>query len=297
LYGGSIGRFGEFKPTEAWLGQGPNAPSGPFAIVEETGVRCSSAPCNSFREKKLNSSAAAPLAELGWDEAGVDDAQIGRAITELFVRNVIIAGDRYTVRGPGGSAKARTVTQYYTRARDLKTCYVGGCSGQVCSDQPRHGVDLRVAPGVRVLPGRGLRGAGRGRVRLDRDRGADHLPHQRAAPVSAASVTTSASPRRARRIFGDDGDHRDTSAGRRRGRSAPAPLADVALARPRRQPGVLGQGVALARPPRRPRALAAHRHALRLPARHEVVLAVADQVGAAHPLSASRSIGQLLASW
>lgn len=135
-FGPEVGRFGEFKPTEAWVGQGPNAPSGPLAIVEEVGVRCSTTPCNSFREKKLNSSATAPLAELGWDDAGVDDDQIGRAITELFVRNVIIAGDRYTVRGPGGSAKARTVTQYYTRARDLKTCYVGGCSGQVCSDSP-----------------------------------------------------------------------------------------------------------------------------------------------------------------
>lgn len=135
-FGGSIGRLGEFKPTEAWLGQGPNAPSGPLAMVEEVGVRCSTTPCNSFREKKLNSSATAPLAELGWDEAGVSDDQIGRAINELFVRNVIIAGDRYTVRGPGGSAKARTVTQYYTRARDLKPCYVGGCGGQTCSDQP-----------------------------------------------------------------------------------------------------------------------------------------------------------------
>ncbi len=135
-YGGSIGRYGEFKPTEAWLGQGPNAPSGPFAIVEETGVRCISAPCNSFREKKLNSSAQASIAELGWDASGADADQISNAITELFVRDLIIAGDRYTVHGPGGSAKARTVTQFYARARDHKACYVGGCSGQLCTDQP-----------------------------------------------------------------------------------------------------------------------------------------------------------------
>lgn len=132
----AAGKFGEFKPTEAWLGQGPNAPSGPLAIVEETGVRCITTPCNSFREKKLNSSAEAMLAELGWDHADVSDEMIGTAITELFVRDVIIAGDRYTVRGPGGTAKARTVTQYFTRARDHKACYVGGCSGQLCSDQP-----------------------------------------------------------------------------------------------------------------------------------------------------------------
>ena len=130
------GRFGEVRPTEAWLAQGPNPPSGPFAKISETGVRCITTPCNSFRERKLNGSATASLAELGWDDADVSDEQIGRAIQELFVHDLIIAGDRYTVRGPGGSAKARTVSQYYTRARNQRTCYVGGCSGQVCSDRP-----------------------------------------------------------------------------------------------------------------------------------------------------------------
>jgi eight-cysteine-cluster-containing protein len=132
----TTGRLGEFKPSEAWLGQGPNPPAGPFAIVEDTGVRCITSPCNSMREKKLNSSAAAVIAELGWEAAGVSDEMIGTAITELFVHDLIVAGDRYTVHGPGGTAKARTVTQYYTRARDHKACYVGGCSGEVCSDRP-----------------------------------------------------------------------------------------------------------------------------------------------------------------
>lgn len=134
-FGGQFGKLGEFRPTEAWIGQGPNAPSGPFAMIEETGVRCIAAPCNFWREKKLNGSATASLAELGWDAAEADDERIGRAINEIFERNLIIAGDRYTVRGPGGTAKARTVTQFYTRARDAKACFVGGCSGQVCSDR------------------------------------------------------------------------------------------------------------------------------------------------------------------
>ena len=135
-FGAGIGKLGEFRPSEAWIGQGPNAPSGPFAKVEEIGVRCFTTPCNTFREKKLNSSATASIAELGWDHSGATDAQIGNAITELFVRDLIIAGDRYSVRGPGGTGKARTVTQFYVRARDHKPCYVGGCSGQVCSDRP-----------------------------------------------------------------------------------------------------------------------------------------------------------------
>jgi hypothetical protein len=133
-FGAQIGSLGEFRPSEAWLGQGPNLPTGPFAKLSETGVRCISAPCPAFREKKLNGSAEASIAELGWDSAAVSDDVVGRAITELFVRDVIIAGERYTVTGPGGSAKARTVTQFYTRARDHKACFVGGCSGQLCTD-------------------------------------------------------------------------------------------------------------------------------------------------------------------
>ncbi len=134
-FGAGIGKLGEFRPSEAWLGQGPNAPSGPFVKLEETGTRCITTPCPTFREKKLNDSVTASLAELGWDHADVDDEVVGRAINELFVRNLIIAGDRYTVHGPGGTGKARTVTQLYTRARDRKACFVGGCSGQVCSDR------------------------------------------------------------------------------------------------------------------------------------------------------------------
>lgn len=142
LVRGTIGRidtpdgvYGQFRPTEAWLGQGPNVPDGPFAMVEETGVRCITTPCPFFREKKLNSSATASLGEIGWDASGASDDQIGAAVEQLFVNDVIISGDRYTIRGPGGTGKARQATQFYTRVLDEKTCYVGGCSLQVCSDR------------------------------------------------------------------------------------------------------------------------------------------------------------------
>jgi hypothetical protein len=129
------GTFGRFRPTEAWIGQGPNVADGPFAMVEETGVRCITTPCPFFREKKLNSSATASLAEIGWDASGATEEQIGTAIAQMFTNNVIIAGDRYTVSGPGGTGKARTATQFYTRVLDEKTCFVGGCSAQLCSDR------------------------------------------------------------------------------------------------------------------------------------------------------------------
>ena len=72
----------------------------------------------SFRETKLNGSGTAALAELGWDASGASDTKVGNAITELFEHDLIIAGDRYSVHGPGGTGKARSVTQFYVRAHD-----------------------------------------------------------------------------------------------------------------------------------------------------------------------------------
>lgn len=131
-----VGTFGEFRATEAWLGQGANLPTGPFAMAEDTGVRCFTFPCNSIREKKLNSSASAYLAEIGWDASGADEETIGTAATKLVDDAVIISGERYTVTGPGGRGKARTAEQFYFRAVDevSTACVKTGCSGQVCAD-------------------------------------------------------------------------------------------------------------------------------------------------------------------
>jgi hypothetical protein len=136
-WGANLGYQGEFRATEAWLGQGPNLPEGPFAMAEDTGVRCFTFPCNSIREKKLNSSATAYLAEIGWDDSGADDELIGTAATKLVDDAVIIAGDRYSVRGPGGRGKARSATQFYFRAVDevQAECVKTGCSGQICADE------------------------------------------------------------------------------------------------------------------------------------------------------------------
>jgi hypothetical protein len=137
-WGNGLGKFANLNPREAWLAQGPNAADGPLAKVADSGVRCITWPCPSFNEKKLNSSAAASLAELGWDESGATDEQIGNALDKMHTDGLIIAGSRYTISGPGGTGKARTVTQFYLRATDeapAKTCFASGCSGEVCSDQ------------------------------------------------------------------------------------------------------------------------------------------------------------------
>lgn len=137
-WGNGLGRFAELRPSEAWIGQGPNEAAGPLAKIEDTGVRCITFPCPSLRERKLNSSVRADIAELGWDKSDATDEQIGVALDKMHTDGLIVAGYRTTVSGPGGQAKGRSVTQFYLRATDEvteKQCFVGGCSGQVCSDQ------------------------------------------------------------------------------------------------------------------------------------------------------------------
>jgi hypothetical protein len=137
-WGNGLGRFAELRPSEAWTGQGPNEAAGPLAKIEDSGVRCITFPCPSLREKKLNSAVTATIAELGWDKSGATDEQIGEALDRMHTDGLIVSGYRYTVRGPGGEAKARSVTQFYLRVTNqaaTKQCFVGGCSGQICSDQ------------------------------------------------------------------------------------------------------------------------------------------------------------------
>jgi hypothetical protein len=138
-WGSGLGKFAHFNPKEAWLPQGPNAADGPLAKVADSGVRCITWPCPSYKEKKLNSSATAMLAELGWDQSGATDEQVGNALDKMHTDGLIISGARYTITGPGGDGKARGVTQFWLRATDepapAKQCFATGCSGEVCSDE------------------------------------------------------------------------------------------------------------------------------------------------------------------
>ena len=136
-WGNGLGKFANLRASEAWIAQGPNEATGPLAKIEDSGVRCIAAPCASLREKKLNSAVSVDIADLGWDKSGARDEQVGEALDRMHTDGLIVAGYRYTVSGPAGTAKARSVTQFYLRATDAaaeKTCFVGGCSGQICSE-------------------------------------------------------------------------------------------------------------------------------------------------------------------
>lgn len=129
--------LGRFIVTEAWVAEGETAPEGVFAKVYENGVRCISAPCPTLTEKGLNTGNSANIANLDFAPADLTDNQIDDCVGQYVAPGgLIIAGDRYTFKLNGRSGKGRTVTNAYRRlANAVGECYVGGCSGQVCSDR------------------------------------------------------------------------------------------------------------------------------------------------------------------
>jgi eight-cysteine-cluster-containing protein len=131
-----FGNLGRFIVTEAWVAENNAVSDGVFTRVHDNGVRCITTPCPTIGEKALNTSRSANVHGLDWAVAGFDDEQIGKLSTEMVASlgGIIIAGDRYTFKENNQNAKGRTVTAAYRRLVD-QTCYVGGCSGQVCSDQ------------------------------------------------------------------------------------------------------------------------------------------------------------------
>jgi hypothetical protein len=141
-WGKNLGTFAEVRPSEGWVGQGPNAPDqlsrtpDIFVKVEDTGVRCFTHPCPSFRDRRLNSRQQGVLAELDWDSSGAVDGQVGEALDRMHIDGLIVAGTLYEVTGPGGKGRGRKVTSFYLRATDdAGGCHVSGCSSHVCSDR------------------------------------------------------------------------------------------------------------------------------------------------------------------
>ena len=130
--------LGKFIITEAWIAEGENAPEGVFAKVTQNGIRCIAAPCPSLTEKGLNTGNTANIADLDFGPSGLSDRQVQGFVDQYIAPGgVIIAGDRYTFKISGRSGKGRTVTNGYHRlanAPAANDCFVGGCSGQLCSD-------------------------------------------------------------------------------------------------------------------------------------------------------------------
>jgi hypothetical protein len=136
--GGGDRTFGTLSVTEAWVAGTTNDAEGPYLHAEFTPLACITFPCPSIRERKLNSDLSAMIADLDFTQMGATDAEMTAASQALHSdEGVIVTGYRTEVTGPAGAAKAREATQFFTRlvGEPEATCFVGGCSGQICSDR------------------------------------------------------------------------------------------------------------------------------------------------------------------
>jgi len=132
-----MGNMGRFIVTEAWVAENDSVSEGVFVKAHDNGIRCIQAPCATVTEKALNTSRHANIAGIDWSAGGFDDDQISKFWDAMTVRpsGVIVAGDRYTFKENNQWTKGRTATAVYRRLEGAQPCFVGGCSGQVCSDQ------------------------------------------------------------------------------------------------------------------------------------------------------------------
>jgi hypothetical protein len=111
--------LGRFVITEAWGAEGSVPAQGAFVRVEDNGLRCLVAPCPSITETTLNTSRVTDIAEIDWAPSGLSDREVSTQIAAMSTPGgVLIAGDRFTVNGPGGTATARTATAVYVRLSD-----------------------------------------------------------------------------------------------------------------------------------------------------------------------------------
>jgi hypothetical protein len=116
---GALRGFANFAPAEVWVSGTDAEPAGLLVRVRDNGTRCISYPCASLTESKINSNLTATTSDLDFEPSGADEDQVAAAQLALMGPNgLIVAGGRYEVTGPGGTGKARRVTQYWTRLGD-----------------------------------------------------------------------------------------------------------------------------------------------------------------------------------
>jgi hypothetical protein len=135
---GNFGALGELKVDEAWEAATEAPAQGVFYRVASNNIVCIAAPCLSFREEKLNSPQHQDIAGIDLSRVGASASQLNAANAQLSqAEGLLAAAWHYTARGAAGKAKALRARQFYLplSAESPQACYVGGCSGQLCSER------------------------------------------------------------------------------------------------------------------------------------------------------------------
>jgi hypothetical protein len=106
---------------------------GEVVRVTSTGIVCVAAPCPVLQAAPLNRKGAHELAGLDFRDADASQEQIEAA--QKNPGGMLLAGKEYTISGPAGQMPGLLVVHLFTQVRPA-SCYVGGCSAELCTDQP-----------------------------------------------------------------------------------------------------------------------------------------------------------------
>jgi hypothetical protein len=129
---------------QAWIGEGESTGGGMFARVTSTGIVCVAAPCPSFHAAVLNTKKENDLAEVDLTQVGLSPRQVEGA-SELIREpaGLLVAAKDEVVTGPAGTMAGYVVNQVYLPVAKgagsgvaSAPCYVGGCSSELCSEDP-----------------------------------------------------------------------------------------------------------------------------------------------------------------
>jgi hypothetical protein len=131
--------------SEAWVAAGEATGAGTFARVTSTGIVCVAAPCPSLHAAELNTKKGTDLADLDFSGTKASPRQVeGARETVREKSGLLVAAKAYQVTGPAGSMPGYLVQQFYlpvssmalAMPRPPTDCYVGGCSSELCTDDP-----------------------------------------------------------------------------------------------------------------------------------------------------------------
>jgi hypothetical protein len=135
----------QFVASAAWVGAAETSGSGIFARVTSTGIVCVAAPCPSLHAAQLNTKKSSDLGGLDLAATGVSPRQVeGAEETVREKAGLLVAATTYQVTGPAGTMPGYRVNQFYLPVaatagdppRPPTDCYVGGCSAELCTDDP-----------------------------------------------------------------------------------------------------------------------------------------------------------------
>ena len=106
-----------FGVNEVWVGAVDTTDQyfvmdGVFVMEKFNGTFCITAPCPNIAETRLNANRSATIADIDFDDAGLSDETVNRALEAVNTDGLIVVGERYYSQGE----KGRTAAQVFMKA-------------------------------------------------------------------------------------------------------------------------------------------------------------------------------------